>query len=177
KSRLDDFEDSKASALGDYVPAKLKFNDDEKVISALCLGDYKGRVIIFFENGKAVSIPLESYETKTNRKKLTNAFFGGSPAVAVFKASGEKREYLVRSDDDRALLIKEEQILEKFTKTSSGSILFNLKKGKKINSVTIYEPEKQKLLKESRYRKSKLPAAGVIFEDIDPEITQQTLLD
>lgn len=177
KSRLDDFEDSKASALGDYVPAKLKFNDDEKVISALCLGDYKGRVIIFFENGKAVSIPLESYETKTNRKKLTNAFFGGSPAVAVFKASGNKREYLVRSDDDRALLIKEEQILEKSTKTSSGSILFNLKKGKKINSVTIYEPEKQKLLKESRYRKSKLPAAGVIFEDIDPEITQQTLLD
>lgn len=177
KSRLNDFEDSKASALGDYVPAKLKFGDDEKVVSALCLGDYSGRVIIFFENGKAVSIPLDSYETKTNRKKLTNAFFGGSPAVAVFRATGKKCEYLVRSDDDRALLIKEDQILEKSTKTSSGSQVFTLKKGKRIVSVSVYEPETQKLLKESRYRKSKLPAAGVIFEDIDPEITQQTLLD
>ncbi|MBQ0108853.1 MAG: topoisomerase IV [Clostridiales bacterium] len=178
KSRLDDFDDSKASALGDYVPAKLKFEEDEKCISALCLKNYEGKVLIFFENGKAVSLPLSVYETKTNRKKLTAAFFGGSPAVAVFKASGNaKLEYLVRSDDDRALLIKESQICEKTTRTSSGSTLFNLKKGKKIVSVTVYDPELKKLLKESRYRKSNLPAAGVVFEDSDPEITQQTLLD
>ncbi len=176
KSRLDDFEDTKASALGEYVPAKLKFNDNEKVVSALCLNNYNGRVVIFFENGKAVSVPLESYETKTNRKKLTNAFFGGSPAVAVFLAN-ETNEYLVRSDDERALLIKESDVLEKSTRTSSGSTLFTLKKGKKIVSVSVYDPEKQRLVKESRYRKSKLPAAGVIFEDVDPEITQQTLID
>jgi len=176
KSRLDDFEDTKASALGEYVPAKLKFNENEKVVSAICLNDYSGRVLIFFENGKAVSVPLDSYETKTNRKKLTNAFFGGSPAVAVFRADGNS-EYLLRSDDDRALLIKEDQIIEKSTRTSSGSTLFTLKKGRKITSVSVYDPEKQKLVKESRYRKSKLPASGVIFEDVDPEITQQTLLD
>ncbi len=175
KSKLDDFEDSKASALGDYVPAKLKFNQDEKVISAICLKEYSGRVIIFFENGKAVSIPLSSYETKTNRKKLTNAFFGGSPAVGAFLANG-KTEFLVRSDDDRALLIKENQIIEKSTKTSCGTTLFTLKKGRKIVSVSIYDPEKKKLVKESRYRKSKLPATGAIFEDVDPDITQQTLL-
>ncbi len=176
KSRLDDFEDSKASALGDYVPAKLKFSEDEKVVSALCLSEYKGRVLIFFENGKAVSLPLDVYATKTNRKKLTNAFFGGSPAVGVFVCNG-KNEFLVRSDDDRALLIKESQVIEKSTRTSSGSTLFTLKKGKKIVSVEIYDREKKILLKESRYRKSKLPAAGVIFEDIDPEIIQQTLID
>ena len=176
KSRLDDFEDSKASALGEYVPGKLKFNENEKVISAICLSDYNGRVVIFFENGKAVSVPLNSYETKQNRKKLTNAFFGGSVAVGAFRAEG-KREYLIKSDDGRALLIKESQILEKSTKTSCGSTLFNLKKGRKIVSVIPYDPEKQKLIKESRYRKSKLPASGVIFEDIDPEITQQTLID
>ncbi|MBR5277661.1 MAG: topoisomerase IV [Clostridia bacterium] len=176
KSRLNDFEDSKASALGDYVPAKLKFNDDEKVISAVCLKDYKGRVVIFFENGKAVSIPLDSYATKTNRKKLTNAFNASSPAVAVFLANG-KNEYLVRSDDDRALLIKEGQIIEKSTKTSCGSTLYTLKKGKKVVSVSVYDPETKKLQKESRYRKSKLPAAGVLFEDSDPDITQQRLLD
>ncbi len=175
KSRLDDFEDSKASALGEYVPGKLKFNDNEKVISALCLNNYEGRIVIFFENGKAVSIPLESYATKTNRKKLTNAFYGGSPAVAVFRSTGNT-EFLVRSDDDRALLIKESQIIEKTTRTSYGSALFTLKKGKKIVSVVPYNPETQKLLKESRYRKSKLPASGVIFEDSDPDIAQQTLL-
>ena len=176
KSRLDDFEDSKASALGEYVPGKLKFNDNEKVVSAICLREYTGRVIIFFENGKAVSIPLESYATKTNRKKLTSAFFGGSPAVGVFLAN-VKTEYLVKSNDGRALLIKESQIIEKSTKTSSGSTLFTLKKGKFIESVIPYDPESKKLLKESRYRKSKLPASGVIFEDIDPDFTQQTLLD
>jgi DNA gyrase subunit A len=176
KSKLDDFEDAKASALGDYVPAKLKFNEKERVISAICLKDYNARVIIFFENGKAVSIPMDVYETKTNRKKLTNAFFGGSPAVAAF-ISGKHKEFMVRSDDDRALLIKEGQVIEKSTRTSSGSTLFTLKKGRKIISVIPYDPEKQKLVKESRYRKSKLPASGVIFEDVDPEITQQTLLD
>lgn len=176
KSRLNDFEDAKASALGEYVAGKLKFNENERVISAICLREYSGRAIIFFENGKAVSIPLDAYTTKTNRKKLTNAFFGGSPAVGVFLANG-KTEFLVRSDDDRALLIKESQIIQKSTKTSCGSTLFNLKKGRKIVSVVPYEREKQMLLKESRYRKSKLPASGVIFEDIDPEITQQTLLD
>lgn len=176
KSRLDDFEDSKASALGDYVPAKLKFSEDEKVVSALCLREYSGRIVIFFENGKAVSLPLDVYATKTNRKKLTNAFFGGSPAVGVFVCNC-KNEFLVRSDDDRALLIKESQVIEKSTRTSSGSTLFTLKKGKRIVSVEIYDREKKLLLKESRYRKSKLPAAGVIFEDIDPEIIQQTLID
>ncbi len=175
KSRLNDFEDSKASALGEYVPGKLKFNDNEKVVSAVCLKDYTGRIIIFFENGKAVSIPLDSYATKTNRKKLTNAFYGGCPAVAVFRATGNT-EFLVRSDDDRALLIKESQIIEKSTRTSYGSALFTLKKGKKIVSVVPYNPETQKLIKESRYRKSKLPASGVVFEDSDPDITQQTLL-
>ena len=176
KSRLDDFEDTKASALGEYVPGKLKFNDNEKVVSAICLSEYSGRVVLFFENGKAVSLPIDVYATKTNRKKLTNAFFAGSPLVAAFMVS-EKAEYLVRSDDGRALLIKNNQVIEKTTRTSSGSTLFTLKKGKKVVSVEVYDREKQPLLKESRYRKSKLPASGVIFEDIDPEITQQTLLD
>lgn len=176
KSRLNDFDDSKASSLGEYVAGKLKFNDNEKVVSAICLGDYSGRVILFFENGKAVSIPMDSYFTKQNRKKLTNAFFGGSPLVAAFKAK-EKAEYLVRSNDDRALLIKGSQVIEKSTKTSSGSTLYTLKKGKKIVSVVEYDPERSKLVKESKYRKTKLPASGVVFEDTDPDIAQQTLLD
>lgn len=176
KSRLNDFDDSKASSLGEYVAGKLKFNDNEKVVSAICISDYNGRVIMFFENGKAVSVPLDSYFTKQNRKKLTNAFFGGSPLVAAFKAN-DKAEYLVRSNDDRALLIKGSQVIEKSTKTSSGSTLYTLKKGKKIVSAVEYNPETSKLVKESKYRKTKLPSSGVVFEDIDPDINQQTLLD
>ena len=176
KAKLDDFDDCKASALGDYVPGKLKFDEDEKVVSGICLKDYSGNVILFFENGKAVSIPLNSYETKTNRKRLTNAFFGGSRLIAAFKA-GTGAEYLLKSDDDRALLIKEKQVIEKSTRTSSGGTVFSLKKGKVIVSAEKYDPSVMRLLKESRYRKAKLPAAGVIFEDVDPEITQQTLLD
>ena len=177
KSKLDDFEDSKASALGDYIPAKLQFDDDEKVIGAICLSNYEGRVIIFFENGKGVSVPLDSYQTKTHRKKLTKAFFGGSKAVGVFPALGGKSEYLLLSSDDRALLIKESLIAEKATRTSSGSQLFTLKKGKTVVSAALYDREKRILLKESRYRKNKLPASGVVFEDVDPEIMQQTLYD
>ena len=123
-----------------------------------------------------VSVPLDSYFTKQNRKKLTNAFFGGSPLVAAFKAN-DKAEYLVRSNDDRALLIKGSQVIEKSTKTSSGSTLYTLKKGKKIVSAVEYNPETSKLVKESKYRKTKLPSSGVVFEDIDPDINQQTLLD
>ncbi len=176
KSKLDDFDDTKASALGDYIPAKLKFNENEKVISALCLKNYEGRLIIFFENGKAVSVPINTYETKANRKKLTNAFFGGSPAVAMFVAD-EKSEFLLLSDDDRALLVKSNQIIEKSTRTSCGSQIFSLKKGKKVVSATLYDPEQKKLLKESRYRKSKLPATGSVFEDVDFELNQQKLVD
>ncbi len=177
KSRLDDFDDSKASSLGEYVPAKLKFDNDERVVSAICLKEYKGRAILFFENGKAVSVPMDSYETKTNRKKLTNAFFGGSPVVGVFASTENgKSEYLIKSDDDRALLIKESQIIEKSTRSSCGATVFSLKKGKKVVSATLYDPAVTPLVKESRYRKSKLPASGVIFEDVDPDITQQTLL-
>ncbi len=176
KARLNDFDDNKASALGDFIPAKLRFDSDERVVSALVTSDYKGRVLIFFENGKAVSLPLDAYATKTNRKKLTKAFYGDSCAVAVFVLK-DKTEYLIKSDDDRALLIKGKQIVEKTTRTSSGGTVFTLKKGRKIVSVEEYDPTVRILLKESRYRKSKLPASGVIFEDVDPEITQQTLID
>ena len=176
KARLNDFDDNKASALGDFIPAKLRFDSDERGVSALVTSDYKGRVLIFFENGKAVSLPLDAYATKTNRKKLTKAFYGDSCAVAVFVLK-DKTEYLIKSDDDRALLIKGKQIVEKTTRTSSGGTVFTLKKGRKIVSVEEYDPTVRILLKESRYRKSKLPASGVIFEDVDPEITQQTLID
>ena len=174
KAHLYDFEDSKASQLGEYVAAKLSFEQDERVIAACCMKDYTGQFAVFFENGKAVRIPASSYETKTNRKKLINAFWSGSPAVAVYRC-GCCEEYLLISSSARALLVNESQIAEKSTKTSSGSFVFTLKKNNTVVSVTPYTASSPRLVKEAKYRKSSLPSAGVVFEDYDPDITQQTL--
>ncbi len=175
KAKLNDFEDQKASNLGDYVPAKFSFDEGEKVVSAIILKKYEGDLVLFFENGKAVKIPVSVYQTKTNRKKLTGAFYDGSPLVAVYKA-GTAGEYLLRSDNARALLVGEKQITVKTTRTSYGSAVFTLKKDHKIISVVPYNESSPKLIKESKYRKSNLPAAGVVFEDFDAELNQQTLL-
>ena len=160
KSRLNDFDDCKASALGAYVPAVLSFDPNEKVVAAVPLKSYEGSLVVFYENGKAVKIPLDSYQTKTNRKKLANALATGMKAVGVFMAH-KGGEYFLRSDDGRALLVKEEQIVEKATRSSAGSSVFTLKKGAKISSVTPYDPLELPLDKPSRYRKSNLPATGV----------------
>lgn len=175
KARLSEFEDSKASSLGQFVPVKLGFDQDEKVIAAWCVTDLKHDFVFFFENGKAVKIPASAYETKANRRKLKNAFFDGAPCVGVF-ISGDKNEYLVRTDSMRALLIKDKQITKKTTRTSYGSSVFTLKKGQKVILAKIYDKEKEPLQKESRYRKTALPSAGGIFEEEDVEFLQQTLI-
>ena len=160
KSRMNDFDDCKASALGAYVPAVLSFEQNEKVVAAVPLKSYEGTLVVFYENGKAVRIPLDSYQTKTNRKKLTNALASGTRAVGVFIAR-KGGEYFLQSDDGRALLVKEEQIVEKTTRSSAGSTVFTLKKGAKLVSAIVYDPMELPLDKPSRYRKSNLPATGV----------------
>lgn len=175
KAKANDFEDLKASVLGEYIPAKLAFDEDERVIAVVVINDYKENILFFYENGKAVKIPASNYETKTNRKKLTKAFYSGSPAVGIYKA-GTAEEYLLRTDNARAMLINESQITEKVTRTSFGSAIFTLKKKQKVISAVPYNEKSPRLLKEKKYRKTKLPSTGAIFEDFDPEVTQQTLL-
>ncbi len=176
KARLYDFEDSKPSSLGDYIPAKLSFDAGEKVVAVWCLTDYEGSFALFFENGKAVKLPASVYETKTNRKKLKNAFFDKSPLVNVLLANA-KDEYLIRSDGGKALIVKEKQLTAKTTRTSYGAAVMtvNAKKGQKVISAEYYDKEKAPLSKESRYRKPNLPSAGGLFEDEDPSLTQQTI--
>ena len=101
------------------------------------LKDYGGSFTLFFENGKAVRIPASSYETKTNRRKLVNAFWSGSPVAGIFRSSAEN-EYLLLSSTSKALLVKEEQVTEKTTKTSSGASVFTLRKNGRVVSVRLY---------------------------------------
>lgn len=174
KAKLNDFDDVKASSLGDYLPAKLGFDENERVIAVVVLNDYNQNLLLFFENGKAVKLNAQHYETKTNRRKLTNAFFDGSLAVGVFKESVAK-EFLITTDNGRALLIKGSQLSERKTRTSYGSSVFKLKKGHKVSSASAYNDEAFKLSREAKYRKSTLPSTGAILGDGEIEALQQTL--
>ena len=175
KAHVYDFEDTKASALGTFVPAFLGFDQDEKIIACYPAGNYDYELAFFFENGKAVKFSIETYQTKTNRKKLKNAFFDGSPCVAILP-SDKNKEYLIRSDNYRALIIKDKQLSVKSTRTSYGSAIFTLKKDQKVVSAEYYDKDTKPLEKESRYRKTALPSTGGIFEEDDIEFMQQTLI-
>lgn len=134
KAKIDDFDAVKPQALGDYIPAKLGFAENEKVVAMITGREYKGEVVIFFENGKAVKIPLKAYETKTNRKKLTGGYSTDSPAVGIFylpehSGRGTETEYILISSSMRCIILNSSQITSKVTRSSSGAVVFTLKKG------------------------------------------------
>ncbi len=160
KAKADDFEPVKASLLGDYLPAKLGFDDDEKAIMlhAYKQIDESDNVIFIFENGKGVRVPLNSYVTKGNRRRLTGAYSDSSPIVGVIFEK-EPTELLLHSTDDRAILIKSTLIPQKTTRTASGVQLMNLKKGQKLDRVLIGD-DIATAGDISKCRKIKIPAAG-----------------
>lgn len=171
KAKLDDFDEIKPSALGDYIPAKLKFDEDENCISIIVTKDYSGYVAIFFENGKAVLIPLSCYATKTNRKKLANAYSSDSKAVGIFfvpesKSRGDNKDFLLVSDGSKAMIVSSSLLTKKVTRTSSGVICFTLKKGQKIVSALEFVDDGSERAREmTRYRKTKIPSTGTTVTD------------
>ncbi len=173
KAKIDDFDAVKPSALGDYIPAKLGFADNEKVCMMIPTKDYKGDVAIFFESGKAVSIPMSAYETKTNRKKLTNGYNTDSPAVAIFylpehTGRGFHTEYILMSSAGRCIIMNSNQLTKKVTRTSTGATVFTIKKGQKVTSVEEFRDDGSEAMKVySKYRKSKLPSAGTNFNNTE----------
>lgn len=175
KTRMSEFETTKASSLGDYIPAKLNFDDGEGVLFMYSLKEYSPdiNVVYIFENGKGVKIPLNSYETKTNRKKLTNAYSTASPAVAAF-IEKEPFDIMMLNNIDRALVVSTDQIPLKTTRTSQGVQIFTVKPGQKIISSksdisSLFENP-------SRYRRQKLPSTGIILSDADSGSAQMKLL-
>ena len=119
KSRLSEFEDSKASLLGDYLPQKLGMEPGETVVSVVLPGDYSGFVLFFFENGKAAKVPLSAYETKTNRKKLTGAYSDKSPLRTVLCLKQDE-QLVAYSTDNRALIFSTALLLPKTTRNTQG---------------------------------------------------------
>ena len=171
KAKIDDFDAVKPQALGDYIPAKLGFAENEKVVAMITGREYKGEVVIFFENGKAVKIPLKAYETKTNRKKLTGGYSTDSPAVGIFylpehSGRGTETEYILISSSMRCIILNSSQITSKVTRSSSGAVVFTLKKGQKVKSAEIFKDDGSEAMKiYSKYRKVKLPSAGTTFNN------------
>ena len=173
KSRLYDFDDSKASVLGDYLPQKLGFETGENLVQVVYPGDYKGFVMLFFENGKAAKVPLSAYETKANRKKLTGAYSDKSPLVGVFALSADE-QVAVYTNDGRCVVFSTAQLLPKTTRSTQGVGVVSLKKKAVVTSAVL--AEHSGIVNLSRYRTRTLPSAGAILKDEDgPE--KQTQFD
>lgn len=172
KSRLSDFEDSKASVLGDYLPQKLGLEPGETVRSVVLTADYKGFVLFFFENGKAAKVPLSAYETKTNRKKLTGAYSDKSPLVAVAALETDAQMALYASDG-RALIFSTAQLLPKTTRNTQGVAVMTLKKKSVLSGVQTLE--QSGIENQSRYRTKTIPAAGALLKPEDMQEKQEKL--
>ena len=171
KSRLSDFDDSKASLLGDYLPQKLGFDQGENLISLVFCGDYKGFVLFFFENGKVAKVPISAYETKTNRRKLTGAYSDKSPLVKVLALDADE-QLAVYSTDGRAAIFSTAQLLPKTTRNTQGVAVLTLKKKAVLKDVQLLADSG--ITNESRYRTKTIPSAGSLLKDEDASEKQQT---
>lgn len=170
KSRACDFDDTKASVLGDYVAAKLEMEEGELPVYMAVTSDYSGYMMFLFENGKAAKVSLDAYRTVTKRKKLIKAFSDKSPVAAVMQLAADE-EIVVISSAGRHLLLNTAVILPKTTKDTIGVGVMTLKKGQRLMSARKYR--EGEFAKAYRYRAKNLPAAGALLSSED-EAEQMT---
>ena len=171
KSRLSDFDDGKASQLGDYLPQKLGFEAGENLVALVFCGDYKGFILFFFENGKAAKVPLSAYETKTNRKKLTGAYSDKSPLIKAVALDADE-QMVVYSADGRAAIFSTAQLLPKTTRNTQGVAVMTLKKKATLRDAVLLT--QSGIVNESRYRTKTIPSAGALLKEEDSAEKQQT---
>jgi len=164
KTRVSEFEDTKASALGAFLPAKLQMDEGENVVYIMQPGDYTGNILFFFENGKVARVSLASYATKTNRKKLTGAYSDKSPLKTILPISEEK-EIAMFSTEGRALVFNSAQLAPKSTRDSQGVAVMTLKTKYRLRGAMWLEETAIKNV--SRYRVRSLPAAGALLKPED----------
>ncbi|MBR3448904.1 MAG: topoisomerase IV [Oscillospiraceae bacterium] len=165
KTRASAFDDTKASVLGDYVPVKLGFDDGERVKFMIATDDYSGFVLFCFANGKAAKVPLSAYATKTNRKKLANAYSAKNPIVDILFIP-EDCNVLMRSTNNRAIIFSTAMLLPKTTRDSIGVQVMTLKaKSSKLDSASVLTAEQTEELK--KYIIKNIPAAGSMAKDLE----------
>ncbi len=174
KTRLSEFEDTKASLLGDYLPAKLGMDAGENVLYAVLPGDYSGALLFFFENGKAARVALSSYRTTSNRRKLTGAYADKAPLVCIRRID-EDCELAVYSTEPRCLIFHTALLAPKTTRTTQGVAVMNLKPKYRLEAVKALE--ETSISNQSRYRVRAIPAAGALVREEDAEERQIGLLE
>ena len=164
KTRLTEFDDSKASVLGDYLPRKLTMDPGENVLYAVLPGEYEGHMLFFFANGKAARVPLSAYQTASNRRRLTGAYSDKSPLAALFRLDGET-EAAVTSSEGRCVVFQTAQLAPKTTRASQGVAVMKLKEGV---TVTDARPlSETAIANPARYRGKSLPAVGAVLRPED----------
>lgn len=173
KAKADDFAQTKASVLGDYVAAKLGFDEGENAVKMVATKDYKGMLLFAFENGKAAKVPLESYATKTNRKKLTGAYSDKSPLVGLLYLP-EDEEVLFKASSGNMLLIHTGALALKTTRSTQGVAVLKPKKGHRLFSIERYKDGT--FTNPKRYRTGSLPARGALPVNDDSKDEQLSLI-
>ena len=175
KTRLSEFDDSKASLLGDYLPSKLGMDPGESVVYAVLPGaDYAGALLFFFENGKAARVDLTAYKTTSNRRKLTGAYSDKAPLCCICRID-EDRELAVYSTEPRCLIFHTALLAPKTTRSTQGVAVMTLKPKYRLEAVTPLE--ETGIANQSRYRVRAVPAAGALLRQEDSEEKQLGLLD
>ncbi|MGN0499425.1 MAG: DNA gyrase subunit A [Acutalibacteraceae bacterium] len=172
KAKANDFADTKASVLGDYIPAKLSMDEGEQAIEMIVTKDYKGVLLFAFENGKVAKLSLDLYATKTNRKKLTGAYSDKSPIAAIALIQDEG-EFVLTASSGRMLLFNTALLTLKSTRSTQGVSVMRLKKGQRVMSIEPYS--EGRFDKPSRYRSKTLPALGA-FPAPEDEAKQLTII-
>ncbi len=164
RAKVKDFDCDKASSLGEYIPAKLGFDEDEKVVFMKVLNEYKDehKFVFIFENGKGVKVPVSAYETKSNRRKLTGAYSSASPIVAVFYEDEPFEVLMLTDSNKRGIVINTKLITEKTTRTSQGTSLFKLKPKQKVENA--YRDFEARFEGAKKCRKIKVPATPSSLE-------------
>lgn len=173
KAKADDFAQTKASVLGDYVAAKLGFDEGENAVKMVATKDYKGMLLFAFENGKAAKVPLESYATKTNRKKLTGAYSDKSPLVGLLYMP-EDEEVLFKASSGNMLLVHTGALALKTTRSTQGVAVLKPQKGHRLFSIERYKDGT--FTNPKRYRTGSLPARGALPVNDDSKDEQLSLI-
>ena len=172
KSRIDDFEYTKASVLGDYVPTVLEFEEGENAVYMAITKKFKGYMIFVYENGKVAKVEMSQYDTKTRRKKLLKAYSDKAPLAGAIYVE-EDKDLILTASSGRMLLINTAVLAAKTTKNTQGVSVMRLKKGQRVMGVRLYE--EGEFNKPSRYRTKSLPALGALPSAEDTEGDQLML--
>ena len=173
KARVSDFDDCKASVLGTYLPTKLGMDDGESVVTMIDPGDYRANILFAFANGKIARVEMSAYETKTNRKKLVNAYSDKSPLVSVLVLT-EETDVVCVSSDDRALMFNTSLLQPKTSRATQGVGVMTLKPRREL--VRAVPAAESGILNAARYRVRSLPAAGALLKGEDKGEQQMSLL-